>query len=99
MGRRKEQQDDAELGDAGDAAGLGEEAEGEGPDRDACRDVAEHRAEADALRQRHRDHGGGEQDDGLQQRGRVGGFGHGGLRCVTNSATRHAASATRHAAR
>ena len=50
-----------ELGDVQDRLGIVEEADAVRADRQAGGEVAEHRPEAGALEDRHRDHGRGEQ--------------------------------------
>jgi hypothetical protein len=56
----EQQQHHAELGEMKDPVDIGEQLEAPGADDDAGREIAEHRTEAQAARDRHRDHGGDE---------------------------------------
>ena len=80
----EEEHHDAELGDVQDRLRIVEEPEAERADREARREVAEHRAEAEPLEERHRDDRRGEQHDdrhdveavaGSHRGGVPGGFG------------------------
>jgi hypothetical protein len=63
----QEQQDDhAELGELHDVGLLADQRQGERPDHHAGDQVAQHRAQAQALGDRHGDDGGAEIDQGLQ---------------------------------
>jgi hypothetical protein len=64
----EEEQHHAELGKVQHRVRIGDEAEAPGSDRHAGGEIAEHRAEADALEDRHGDHAGGEVDQGLLQK-------------------------------
>ena len=62
----EEHHHDAELGEVQDVlAFAAHETEREGTDRDARDQVAEHRAQAESTRDRNRDHGSGQVDEGL----------------------------------
>nr|WP_202392683.1 hypothetical protein [Croceibacterium xixiisoli] len=52
----------AQFGDMQDRFRIGEKAQAERPDRQPRRQIAEHRTQPDPLEQRHRDHGGQQQD-------------------------------------
>jgi hypothetical protein len=64
---QEQQQHHAELGEVQGVFDIGDELQAVGADQDAGRQVAEHGAHAEAFRERHRDHGGGEVDEGVGQ--------------------------------
>ena len=66
-GRTSRQDNDAELARLGDVLDLAGEPQGEGADDDAGDQIAQHRAEADALGQRRDDRGDREIDEDLAE--------------------------------
>ena len=65
---QEKQQHDAELGDLQHRLRIRYQPQAPGPDRHAGDEVAEHRAQADALEDRHRDDSGGEVDERLLEK-------------------------------
>ena len=61
----EQHQDDAELGDVRDLLGVADQIQCRRPDQGAGGEIAEHRAKARALGQRHRDHRREQQDHGV----------------------------------
>src|SRR4029077_3275974 len=63
----EQEQHDAELGHLADVRHVADEVEAPRPDDEPGGDVAKDRGQPEEAEQRHRDHGGGEQDRGLRE--------------------------------
>jgi len=64
----EQEQHHAELGEMQHLLRILDEGQAKGPDRRARHQIADHRAEAEPLEDRHRDHGGAEKDRGTGQK-------------------------------
>jgi hypothetical protein len=72
----EQQHDDAEFGGVEDVFGVGEEPETERADGESRCEIAEHRAEAEAAKDRHRDDACAEQSDNLYELFALAFYGH-----------------------
>ena len=64
----EEQQHHAELRELQNPLRIGDQFESPGPDRHARHEITEHRAQSEAPEDRHGEHSGGEEDEGLLQK-------------------------------